>query len=100
MLADPAGIRDLIKVAGGFLLLAGPEQNVMGPAYVHFWRGRGKEAQLLGQIPKPKDAKAKPEALLLLGEDEKEYGVLVFSDGVPGGEPTEYIITKKRGSSR
>ena len=93
-LAGASGIRDLIKVSDGFLVLAGPEQDVSGPAYVHFWPGKGSDTKLLGEIPRPKDPKAKPEALLLLGEDQRDYRVLVFSDGVAGGEPTEYLITK------
>ena len=37
----------------------------------------------------------KPEVLLLLNENEAAYRVLIMSDGIAGGSPTEYELPKR-----
>lgn len=85
------GIRDLARVDGGLLVLAGPaaEENV--PASVFLWNpasGALKKLADLGGIP----AGAKAETLLALGQTPQQYSVLVLFDGIANGRPTEYQI--------
>lgn len=92
------GIRDLVRVQGGFLILTGPERpeddGAVGTATVVFWDGAGEAVTPLmalgGMV-----ADAKPEALLVLDEARDAYRVLVLSDGVAGGAPTEYRILRR-----
>ncbi|MFT5470288.1 MAG: hypothetical protein ACI8UO_005416 [Verrucomicrobiales bacterium] len=88
------GIRDIIKIEHGFLILAGnsaPDDGVgFDPdrEYLLFhWTGPEGELKKLTTVPKP-NSKAKPEALLLLKEDEAGFEVLVISDGIKNGAPT------------
>ena len=93
------GVRDLAAVAGGFLVLAGPAlpegDEAKGEAMVFFWSGPGGRATALRRVGLERKG-AKPEALLVLGEDAASYRVLVFHDGIEGGAPTEYRIEKPR----
>jgi Protein of unknown function (DUF3616) len=74
------GIRDLAKVRGGFLVLAGaelPEEDgAVGKAELFFWRGDSTEViplEALGDMM----ADVKPEALLVLEEQDTAYRVLI-----------------------
>jgi hypothetical protein len=92
------GIRDIAAVSDGFLVLAGPslpegDENV-GSAKVVRWT-EGKEQPVpLRDIPvTPKGVK--PEVLLVLEDTPAVYRVLILSDGVAGGAPVEYRISKR-----
>lgn len=92
------GIRDLAPAAGGFLVLAGPSVSDDGgeraSSTIWFWAGDDRPPHrlaALGGLPK----KAKPEGLLVLGEDATGFRVLVLSDGVAGGAPAEYRLPRR-----
>jgi hypothetical protein len=92
------GVRDIAAVSDGFLVLAGPSlpegDDAVGSGKILHWR-EGDER------PRPvldvfvAQAGVKPEILLVLGEDQTGYRVLVMCDGVFGGSPTEYRIRKQ-----
>lgn len=92
-LGKGAGVRDLATVAGGFLILSGPEADETGPADLFFWNGKSREPARLASLAGLPEG-AKPEAVLVLGEDAKAYRVLIFSDGIAGGAPSEYLVRK------
>lgn len=95
------GIRDLVAVDGGFLVLAGvdgtPNKTFAYPSLIHFWDGRGEETQPLAVLATA-ERRAKPEALLVLDDDHGagRYRVLVLSDGVKGGAPAVYTIPRPK----
>lgn len=108
-LGDNVGIRDLARVQGGVLILSGRSNDTRGKAafncekpgvapepgaQVWFWSGKdGDAARNLGTLP-GLPATHKAETLLVLGEDAARYRVLVWFDGVPDGDPTEFFIGK------
>ena len=86
------GIRDLLRVSGGFLILAGPVGDGAGAPAVYFWDGvdcvPGRDrtpGRLVGLGPLPASGAGKAEALALLAEDADAWTVLVLHDGVAGG---------------
>jgi hypothetical protein len=94
-LGNGMGVRDLAAVAGGLLVLSGPEDDDPGKAAIHYYDDGKGTVDSLGQIPDPADG-GKPEALLLLEETPTRYRVLVLSDSAKNGEPTEFLIDKKK----
>lgn len=98
------GCRDMVRVADGFLVLAGPVGEGPPIFRVYFWDGKdcvpgndrpaadtGK-TELLGEAPPP--VNAKPEGMALLSENGNTYDVLIVSDGVTNGAPTRYRIVR------
>lgn len=80
------GIRDMQRVEGGFLLLAGGD----GPATIFFWDGNdqvpGKDrpaaqAIPLGEVSAPEGAR--PEGLAVVRESPASYEAIVVHDGSP-----------------
>lgn len=99
---DGMGIRELVKVKSGFLLVAGPPGDAQGRFLVYFWDGddgvhdRGKRKSkliLLGELPAGEGTKA--EGMTLLEETDSHYDVLVVYDGVVGGLPERFRILKR-----
>ena len=97
------GIRELVKVKKGFLIIAGPPGSATGPFYVYFWDGddgipdkgkRKSRLRLLGALPTPAGAKA--EGMVVLKESDTQYDVAVVYDGITGGAPARFLITKQR----
>src|SRR5262249_19368187 len=89
------GIRDLAPVETGLLILSGPEDDDPGQAALfHFDPAKG-ELKPLGNLSGLLPASAKPEGLLVLEDSDQKYRVLVISDGVKNGLPTEYEIKKE-----
>jgi hypothetical protein len=90
-LGEGIGIRDLVAVPGGFLILTGLAADVDGPADVIFWdetlaaESNGEESlRPLFHI----DRAAKAESLTLLGSSEPDhYRLLIMFDGAKNGEP-------------
>jgi hypothetical protein len=90
------GIRDLVKVEDGFLIVAGPVSNAPMSYLLYHWDGadtlpgvraadeapRGTTT-LLGRIPTPAGAKA--EGIALMAESADHYEVLIVYDGIEGG---------------
>lgn len=100
---DGLGIREMVKVKKGFLIIAGPSGGGRGEFLIYFWDGddgvpdQGKiksKLRLLGQLPTPQGAKA--EGMTLLEETEKHYDVLVVYDGVVRGMPERFRIPKRK----
>ena len=92
-LGKGVGVRDLATVSDGLLVLSGPSADEIGPAHLFFWDGRSEETDqlaTLGGLPE----EAKPEVVLVLGEEADAYRVLIFSDGVADGAPSEYRVPK------
>jgi hypothetical protein len=90
------GIRDLAAVSDGFLVLAGPalpeEDGSPGSGAAFHWREDGTLTKLR-DVGLRQDG-IKPEVLLLLGITATSYRIVVMHDGVPGGSPLEYQISK------
>lgn len=89
------GIRDLAPVADGLLVLSGPEDDDPGKAAIHYFHAASGKVTPLGLVPDPQHD-GKPEALLLLDETDAAYRVLVMSDSADNGDPTEFVVAKKK----
>jgi hypothetical protein len=87
------GIRDLAAVKNGLLILSGPEDDELGQAALFHLDPDQDRLTPLGKIS-GLPAEAKPEGLLVLEDSDQRYRVLVVSDGVKNGVPTEYEIKK------
>jgi hypothetical protein len=89
------GIRDLAAVSDGFLVLAGPSlpegDEAVGSGRVLHWREGDERPRLLREIVTT-DKGVKPEVLLVIGESPTAYRVLIMSDGIAGGSPTEFEL--------
>ncbi len=83
------GVRDLVKVVDGFLILAGPVGDAVHPYKIYHWNGKDQvpgsdqtesgELKELGEIAlKPH---LKPEGLAVLKELPDRYEVLIACDG-------------------
>lgn len=106
-LGEHRGIRDMVAVSNGFLILAGPDDysasQSMGWAF--FWWD-GKPGATVLQ-PKPLgaldlsgvklrtcDATQKPEALTVLEETPRFWKLLVLSDGMCDGGAMEFVVAR------
>jgi hypothetical protein len=90
------GVRDLAAVPDGLLVLAGPslpEGDRKSSGRILLWPGHGETAQMLCEIAVEAPG-MKPEVLLELGESGSEYRLLILFDGVAGGAPVEYRVSK------
>lgn len=101
------GIRDMVAVRDGFLLLTGPDDD---PAQqntgwtVVWWDGKHTPdtknlrtlaaLDLSGVTLRPCDKEIKPEALAVLGETPQTYTLLVLSDGVCDGGPLRFTVPR------
>ena len=102
------GIRDMIAVKSGFLLLAGPDDSPASKNagwIVAWWDGQSAE----GQVVQPKvlaaldlssvklrscDKELKPEAMTVLEETPTAYRLLVLSDGMCNGGPLVFTVAR------
>jgi len=93
------GVRDLLRVEEGFLVLAGGEGR--SPRFeLHVWDGRdcvpGRGARscraFVGEVPAPPGGKA--EGLALVGVATDAYELLVLYDGPPGGAPRRLRVSR------
>ncbi len=87
------GIRDLAAVSGGMLILSGPVQK-KGAYSILFWDLKNPP-QKLQDLAMP-DPEAKAETLLVLGQQDDSYDVLVMYDGIADGGPREYRLSYSR----
>jgi hypothetical protein len=109
-LGDATGIREMVAIESGFLIVAGnagsepgdsrdpdTETNVkdfdpdLGFCLI-FWDGKSG-VQEIGEIPRGSDDH-KVEAMTVLRETDSEIELLMLSDGPRGGDPTIYRILK------
>ena len=94
------GVRDMVAVSDGFLVLAGPVGDGDQSSQIYFWDGSDG---LAGKTdpPRPRPlaelpdfGRAKPEGLAVLKEEGKTYELLLVCDGLPKGGPTRWRLTR------
>ncbi len=103
-LGDGLGIREMVSIAEGFLIVAGnagdePTRDYPVPrdyrkdrAYeLFFWNGADKVERLM-QLPR---LPGRPEAVLVLDDSEARTSLLVLWDGIAGGAPLHFVLSKK-----
>ena len=106
-LGERRGIRDMVAVKDGFLLLAGPDDSRSSadvPWTLHFWNGQGAASvtplnalatlDIRGVRLRPCDNETKPEAVTVLAESATAYRVLVLSDGMCDGGALTFTIRR------
>ena len=102
------GIRDMVAVKTGFLLLAGPDDSraSQGAGWtVAWWDGKADAGRVvqpkilaaldLGRVKLRKcDTETKPEAMAVLEETPAAYRLLVLSDGMCDGGPLAFTVAR------
>lgn len=102
------GIRDMVAVKTGFLLLAGPDDSraSQGAGWtVAWWDGKAAAGRVvqpkilatldLGGVKLRKcDKELKPEAMTVLEETPAAYQLLVLSDGMCDGGPLAFTLAR------
>lgn len=103
------GVRDLTRVEGGLMILAGPVGDGPGSYQLFLWDGRdgvpGAGAptsatdpglRLIGDLPIPAtdSGSAKPEGVALTDETSSHWDVLVVFDGLKDGHATRFRVKK------
>lgn len=102
------GIRDLIAVKDGILLLAGPDddpRNTTVPWTISLWGGAGEgrdavDPQTLAELDlrtvalRKCDKEIKPEAMAVLEETPRQYQLLLLSDGMCDGGALRFDIPR------
>jgi hypothetical protein len=89
------GIRDLVAIDKGFLVLAGPGTEAEGDYTVFFWDGESAATESLGTLPKFTDDKGRqvrPEGLLPLDSGKDGLRLLVLFDRGKEGEPRPLTV--------
>jgi hypothetical protein len=92
-LGEGLGLRDLVRVGDGFMLIAGHAMNdKSSDAFVLcHWQGPGGKLARIGGVPK---TTGRAEGLLVLDESADKVTVLVVFDGVKNGGPMELTLHK------
>lgn len=98
------GIRDMVQVDGGVLLLAGPVGDGPGKYSIFLWNGidcipgednLGGKCVFLGELPlNEAQTYGKPEGLMLILETSTCYEILVIFDSISHGGATRYNMAK------
>ena len=101
------GIRDMVAVDGGFLLLAGPDDGKAHrgiPWTLSWWDGKSSASvatprplatlDLSAVTLRACDSELKPEAITVLEESAQNYRVLVLSDGMCDGGPLTFTVPR------
>ncbi|CAN5451616.1 hypothetical protein BH10PSE16_BH10PSE16_24320 [soil metagenome] len=102
------GIRDMVAVTGGLLLLAGPDDsraNQDAGWVVAWWDGQSAPDRVvqpkilaaldLGGVKLRKcDKELKPEAMTVLEETPAAYKLLILSDGLCDGGPLAFTLAR------
>lgn len=109
------GIRDMVAVQNGFLLLTGPDGADKNKYTVNWridwWDGESAVPETLAQLDlrglrKPRtlqkgqsreckdDDQRKPEAITVLGETPKAYNLLILSDGMCDGGAMTFTVNR------
>ena len=94
------GIRDLVAVNNGFLILTDETGNNGDDYRIYFWDGSDRSpqqntsptAEFLSDIPAKKNTRA--EGLTIVRETDSVYRILLVYDGVDEGNPTIFEIYK------
>ncbi|MCY7308304.1 MAG: DUF3616 domain-containing protein [Rhodoferax sp.] len=106
-LGEGRGLRDMVAVEDGFLLLAGPDDSASNQNLgwtVLWWDGRGGprtvQAKMLAALDVSQvrlracDREIKPEAITVIAQRQSSYQVLILSDGMCDGGPLEFQIPR------
>jgi hypothetical protein len=109
-LGQRRGIRDMVAVKTGFLLLAGPDDSSTSQSVgwvVAWWDGKPGETatgvvqprllaalDLSGVKLRKCDKELKPEAMTVLEETPAAYKLLVLSDGMCDGGPLTFTVAR------
>ncbi|WP_114973196.1 DUF3616 domain-containing protein [Rhodoferax ferrireducens] len=106
-LGERRGIRDMVAVKTGVLLLAGPDDDAASQGVgwtVSLWDGKYSpnvvQPKLLATLDisgvklRKCDVQTKPEALTVLEETPQAYKLLVLSDGMCDGGPLVFTIPR------
>ena len=98
------GIRDMVAVTGGFLLLTGPDDERASQKTVAFsvwfWDGVSRQARALAQLDtqpvslRSCDNEVKPEAITVLQETALGYRLMVLSDGLCDGGALLFTVAR------
>ena len=108
VLGPNRGIRDMVAVKRGMLLLAGPDDSPASKSagwVVAWWDGQSTPGQLVqpkvlaaldldGVELRPCDKELKPEAITVLEETPAAYRLLVLSDGMCDGGPLVFTLPR------
>lgn len=94
------GIRDIVAVEEGFLILTDANGRNKNHYRLYFWDGssdlskpkNNSGLKFLSKIDAKKDTKA--EGLMVMNEEDSSYQILVVFDGVAKGNPTILEIKK------
>lgn len=100
-LSSQLGIRDMIAVSKGFLLLVGPDDSSSSQKAdfsIWHWDGKSSHAKNIAQLDTSQverrkcDKELKPEALTVLEETPQAYKLLVLSDGMCDGGALGFTV--------
>lgn len=96
------GVRDIVRVQDGFLIVAGPVGDSDLSYRLYHWNGhdcvpgQGGPAKgvmtLLGTLPTGRGGK--PEGLAVLSQDDSHYELLLLYDGLSRGGPQRLKVRK------
>lgn len=95
------GIRDLVKVDDGFLVLGGPTGDSDQSELLYWWDGRdcvpGRGAPecvvtTLGRLPRLDGGRA--EGMAVVDRTGDAWDMLFVFDGVAGGDPGIYLVRR------
>ncbi|MCX7277759.1 MAG: DUF3616 domain-containing protein [Burkholderiales bacterium] len=108
VLGSGRGVRDMLAVSDGFLVLAGPDDD---PSHqnsvdwtVSWWDGQPSKSPVTPRVLATLDLRAvqlrscdkelKPEAITLLAETPQAYQLLVLSDGMCDGGALTFSVPR------
>lgn len=108
VLGNGRGIRDMLAVGDGFLVLAGPDDDPSHQQSVSWtlswWDGQPSASpvtpralatlDLHSVTLRSCDKELKPESITLLAETPKAYQLLVLSDGMCDGGPLAFTVPR------
>nr|WP_249782083.1 MULTISPECIES: DUF3616 domain-containing protein [unclassified Bradyrhizobium] len=101
------GIRDLVQVNDGVLVLAGPDDDVANEKagwILGLWDGVHADVAKLKNVTglglddvklRKCDDELKPEALAVLRDVSDEYELVILADGMCDGGPLKFVIPRK-----
>lgn len=98
------GVRDMVAVKEGFLILAGPVGDGAQSYQIYLWNGEdvvcgkdrpdaAKNITLLGEVPNVPPG-AKPEGITVMKQADSAYTVLMAFDGLKNGGLRRYSVTR------
>jgi hypothetical protein len=86
------GVRDLVAIDRGVLILSGPQERVPGEAGIFLWRPGSKPDRVADLGTFDNDV-GQPEALLVLSQSGGNLKLLVMQDGPVNGAPKVYDVS-------